>query len=380
MTFFNEQRKQVAEIIPKEKGSLYRTLCVTEGELWDQARNQVDHWINNFPIGKKRKELLKDLQSPEDTHLGAFFELATYNLFLTLGLNIEVNNDKLLKYPDFFLRGDDGQKYCVEVTSIQDSDIEKEKRHFISAICNRINNKINLPYSIIIDFKIIQNTSNSKLDEIVDNIIANVPNNIEMSKTEMFQTLFTYNDANLTIEIQYFNDKKSSCAGYKPPIFGFSSDIAHEIVKRKIEDKIYDHNKFNPQDPLVIVLGFCTSQQKSLMAAHGANALYGPLKCAFNLETKQVINYIDGSLAIVSETQNTNLICVIDLKRMSLTDAGWEFWAINAPNIYSIKKDFDLLKDLPISLTRNETEFSIKHPNTINSDKSLHYLTNLIVS
>ncbi len=104
-------------------------VCKCETSYARAMRRQIEEWFEQAPC-KLQGHLYEDLRSQEEEHFqGALAELGVYDCLTRLGYDAEAQPKIAGRTPDFLLKRSDSTEIAiVEVTGLNESDLERETR------------------------------------------------------------------------------------------------------------------------------------------------------------------------------------------------------------------------------------------------------------
>lgn len=389
MKFFTEDLIQSAKRWPKTHHSYLTPLCLGEGQNWKGARSQIELWLDRFPLGRKRHQIIRDLSSFGGSHLGAFFELATYSLFRELHLEVEPN-DTEEQNPDFFLKlGGQSETFCLEVTSIQPDREEISRQNSLNVLCAAIENRS--PRSCFLNVfvfearRVLEARDIKRISLEVERQLSEINDLRDLPRRH---AICSATAPGFRAEARYQRPRQRGCSvGFTTGRHGRSSVQQQKLVADKIRQKVRRHKQVHPESPLLVVLGCCPVSTDTFLPEYmGFNALYGPERIFVPVsqdgESGEAYSEIDPELGLVTPThldtglvrgpRNTSLTGVFDLLRLPDSKASL-LSARYTPNVFARTPVFEISERIPSCVRRAWCELPTRQIVIENLDATEYY-------
>jgi hypothetical protein len=394
MTLFTDQLKTDSlAYLGRRLPSFLATLAVSEGDDWQAARNQLDRWVQMFPVGAKREQLVQNLLQFDHQHLSAMFEFVTYYVCKESGIDIQPNNGDLAEYPDFFIDiGQSKTKACLEVTTFQPDTPEHGSISFFDRLRRAVEKKLTLPILVSISIRNLRREPDSRMIKNIGIDLSRQINSIDNPDSLTYlERIAEYKKDNIEVVADYVQGEPSP--GVLIGSIGGMYDLRsqHKKFQSIIKRKIQRHRQVYPDKPLVLSISVCSLAYPLVIAIwRASNPLYGMEGLQSFVTPESHANsprsIIDTSTGLITpkiincksdNPRYCDLSGVLDISRIGLSDEGWKFSIAYTPNIWAKCPLFEFSEGIPNRILSAHSKIDNCGYSFTPSDPGVGYITTL---
>ncbi len=394
MTLFTLDRVNLAKRLRGlPTTSPFAVLCTEPDGIWIAARTQVDDWFANFPAGPKKIELERNITNFGDQHIGAFFELACFYLLKEVNQPVELNDESVAAFPDFFLTTTADLSLYVEVTTIQSSAFDEKQENMVRDFINRIEKSINTKCHLILHIHRLTEVKGQDFLASEAKAIAEIIDNNAFDK-DGIESIYTVgaNDGTFYADIIWGGlSSGETSVGVMGPAKSQSTEELQKNIGDRPKRKIKRHLEVSPESPLLVVLGSDSTEpgihhDNSYHVGYGHEIIQVQLdekslpqkaNVAIHTHTGLFTPSIRGGLII--PPSNRCCVGILDIKRVGLDDKGFRFQSSYTPNIFARDPERILSPKLPKTISEYSFSFDTGKFGITQPEEQEYYGTNLLI-